>query len=64
MTLGQTILTSYRELQRSWARRADEAFGRAVPPPHDDLARGEFISAFITEGGLSFPAAGSRPRRG
>lgn len=49
MTLGAALLRSYRDLQQSWVRLADSAFGRAVPKSHDEMARGEFISAFICE---------------
>lgn len=55
MTLGQTICQSLRAVQRAWLRRADEAFGKAVPPAHDEICRGEFISAFISDRDLSFP---------
>lgn len=55
MTLGQSILQSYREFQRNWARFADSAFGNAT---QDEAARGEFISAFISERGRNFPRAG------
>jgi len=63
MKLGQSIRKSYRELQQSWARLADSAFSGAVPAAHDEMARGEFISAFISERGLNFPRAGEAPER-
>lgn len=59
MSLGLALRKSYHELQQGWARLADSAFSRAAPEPHDEMARGEFISAFICDRGLSFPA--SRP---
>ena len=65
MSLGLALRRSYHELQQGWARLADSAFSRAAPEPHDEMARGEFISAFICEHGLNFPSndAGSRPLR-
>ena len=60
MTLGHSILQSYREFQRSWTRLADAAFGNAV---QGEAARGEFISAFISERGLTFPKAGDGTRQ-
>ena len=60
MTLGLSILQSYREFQRNWTRLADAAFGNAV---QGEAARGEFISDFISERGLSFPKAGDGTRR-
>lgn len=60
MTFGHSILQSYREFQRNWARLADSAFGNAV---QDEAARGEFISAFISERGLTFPKAGDGSQR-
>ena len=63
MSLGQSIAKSYRELQQSWVRLADSAFGRSLPG-RDETARGEFISDFISERGLNFPTAADdrRPR--
>ena len=52
MSLGHSIARSYRELQQSWGRLADAAFGRSLPG-QDETARGEFISAFICEPGAS-----------
>ena len=63
MTLSQTILNSCREIQRSWTRLADSAFGSAAPAAQDEMSRGEFISAFISERDLSFPAPGRKPDR-
>lgn len=60
MTIGQSLLQSYRELQRSWARMADSAFGDAT---RDEAARGEFTSAFITERGLTFPKSAGAERK-
>ena len=57
MSFGQNLRNSCRELQLRWAQLADSAFSRAIPAAHDEMARGEFISAFITERGLSFPVA-------
>lgn len=54
MTLA-TLRKSYQDLQQSWARLADSAFGNAAPATHDEMARGEFISAFICDRGLDFP---------
>ena len=62
MSLAQTIRRTCRELQERWARMADSAFGRALPADRDETARGEFISDFITERGLSFPAASRQER--
>ena len=56
MTLGQNMRNAYRDLQHCWARLADSAFSRSNPATHDDMARGEFISAFISERGLDLPA--------
>ena len=64
MNLGQHIRQSYREFQQRWTELADSTFGRAVPAARDDMARGEFISAFISERGLSFPRAGDQRRQG
>ena len=55
MNLSLLIRKSCRELQRKWAQHADSAFLNAGPAIHDDVARGEFISAFISERGLNFP---------
>lgn len=63
MTIGQSIARSYRELQQGWARLADSAFGKSLAP-RDEMARGEFISAFISERGLSFPARRQDPHQG
>ena len=63
MTLSQTILNSCREIQRSWTRLADSAFGSAAPGAQDEMSRGEFTSAFISERGSNFPAPGSKPDR-
>lgn len=57
MTLVQSIRRSYQEFQQNWSRLADSAFGA-----RDEMARGEFISAFITERGLSFPKDGNDGR--
>ena len=61
MGLEQNLRTAYRDLQQCWTRLADSAFSRANPSTHDEMARGEFISAFISERGLTFPA--SRPEQ-
>lgn len=58
MSLGQILRKSYRELQRSWTQLADSAFGDSLPLDRDDVARGEFISAYICERGLDRPATG------
>ncbi|WP_290547150.1 hypothetical protein [Aestuariivirga sp.] len=42
---------------------ADRTFGKP-PAVHDEMARGEFISAFISESGRAFPRAGENGRRG
>ena len=63
MTFSQSILNSCREIQRSWTRLADSAFGSASPGAQDEMSRGEFISAFISERGLNIPAPGSKPDR-
>lgn len=65
MSLTQNIRKSYRGIQQAWTSLADSAFCKALPAAHDEMARGEFISAFISERGLSFPAADrqERPRR-
>ena len=62
MTIGRSIAKSYRELQQGWARLADSAFGRSLPG-RDETARGEFISAFISERDLSFPKPDDRRPR-
>ena len=56
MTVGNIILRSYRELQQGWTRMAD-SFDRATLANRDDTARGEFISDFISERDLQFPAS-------
>ncbi len=56
MNFGQIIRVSYRELQRKWDLLAEEAFHRAAPGNRDEVARGEFISAFISEGKSNTPA--------
>lgn len=58
MSLGQTLRQSYRDLQESWTRLADSAFGRAVPATRDEMARGEFISAYICETGAGRSSKG------
>lgn len=63
MALGESILQSYREFQRSWAKLTDSAFGGAVPSTRDEMSRGEFTSAFISERDLSFPTRHERPRQ-
>lgn len=60
MTLGQTLRKSYQDLRESWTRLADSAFGGPGSGRPDDMSRGEFTSAFITERDLTFPA----PRNG
>ena len=62
MTFGQAIRASYRQIQLSWNQLADRAFRNAAPARQDDVARGEFISAFICETDLTLPAA-SRARQ-
>jgi hypothetical protein len=64
MTFGQQIRQSYREFQQRWTDLADSAFGKAMPANHDEMARGEFISPFITERGLSFPRPDRETPRG
>ena len=63
MNASHMIRMSCRELQRKWVLLADSAFGNAVPAIHDEMARGEFISAFISEGGLNFPKIPAAPDR-
>ena len=63
MSLSPSILRSYRELQQGWVRLANSVFGRSVAP-RDEMARGEFISAFISERDLSFPARPQNQRQG
>ena len=63
MSLSQTILNSCREIQRNWTRLADSAFGSTAPAAQDEMSRGEFTSAFISERGLNFPALGNKPDR-
>lgn len=58
MSFGQTLRESFRELQKSWAQLADTSFGRSVPETRDEMARGEFISAYICETGLGRRATG------
>lgn len=60
MTLGQTLRKSYRDLWESWTRLADTAFGGPGSGRQDDMSRGEFTSAFITERDLTFPTPRSR----
>lgn len=62
MSLAQNIRKSYRDIQQVWTSLADSAFSKALPAAHDDTARGEFISAFISERGLTFPAAARQER--
>lgn len=62
MTLGESLRKSYRDLQQGWDRLADSAFGRESTAP-DETARGEFISPFISEGGLTFPRLADKARR-
>lgn len=62
MNVGQAFHNAYQGIQQRWTRLADLSFSRAVPAMHDDTARGEFISAFITERDLTLPAA-FRPDR-
>ena len=40
----------------------DSAFGKESTGP-DEMARGEFISPFISEGGLTFPGQAEKPGR-
>lgn len=63
MSLGQTLRRSYRELQSSWTRLADSAFGGADPRREDEMSRGEFTSAFISERDLTFPTPRDRRDR-
>lgn len=58
MSLGHILRQSYRELQRSWTQLAESAFGDPGPGARDDVARGEFISAYICERGLDRSATG------
>ena len=60
MGLVQNFRSFRSVLRQAWDRMADSAFGE-----RDDMARGEFISAFISERGLSFPTTppAERPRR-
>lgn len=64
MIIPRQLLDSCRAFPGKWAQFTDAAFRRAVPDPRDELARGEFISAFISESGLVFPASPQceRPR--
>ncbi len=61
MGISQNIRKSCRKFQQSLARLADQSFGKAVPAAHDEMARGEFMSAFISDQGLNLPA--TRPER-
>ena len=62
MTLA-TLRKSISDLQQGWDRLADAAFGKASAGAEDEMARGEFISPFISEGGLTFPRPADRPLR-
>ena len=61
MSVRQALRKSYSELQSSWTKLADSAFGGADPRREDEMSRGEFTSVFISERDLTFPA--SRDRR-
>lgn len=63
MTFAQHIRQSYRELQQRWTDLADQAFGKAVASPNDEMARDEFTSAFISEQGATLPRRGGPHRR-
>lgn len=63
MTFAEAISRSYQEIQRSWTRLAESAFGDGAPSARDEMSRGEFTSAFISERDLSFPAPRERPRQ-
>jgi len=62
MTLGESLRKSYRDFQQGWTRFTDSAFGKESTGP-DEMARGEFISPFISEGGLTFPGQAEKPGR-
>ena len=63
MNVSNLIRMSCLELQRKWTMIADSAFLNALPDIHDEMARGEFISAFISERGLNFPNLPAAPQR-
>lgn len=63
MSLADRISRAVRGFQQRWDRMADRTFGKP-PAVHDEMARGEFISAFISESGRAFPRAGENGRRG
>ncbi|WP_421695448.1 hypothetical protein [Aestuariivirga sp.] len=56
MALAQFFLKSCKDLQVSWTRRLDTAFGDAASRALDDRARGEFTSEFMNRPDL--PRAG------
>lgn len=62
MSFAENLRKSYRDLQLGWNRLADAAFGKDAGV-EDEMARGEFISPFITEGDLTFPRRAPRPLR-
>lgn len=57
MSLVHSLRQSYQAFRSAWSRMADSAFGTP-----DEMARGEFTSAFIIEGGRGLPDAGRRER--
>ena len=63
MTFGQQIRQSYRELQKRWTGLADAAFS-ARPALDDEMARGEFISPFISQRHLGLPSSEQETPRG
>lgn len=60
MAFADHIRSTFREFQQGLDRMAERAFGS----PADEVARGEFISDFISERGLGSPATRrDRPQR-
>lgn len=55
-----SVLKSYRQVQEAMSLFADAAFRKARPDAEDETARGEFISAYITESGLDLPQRSER----
>ncbi|MCA3555231.1 hypothetical protein [Aestuariivirga sp.] len=62
MSFADHVRSAVQGFQQRWDRMADRAFGKP-PAAHDEMARGEFISAFISESGLNFPATGKNQPR-
>lgn len=52
------------KLQESWARLVERLFGEAAADAaRDEMARGEFTSAFVTDTGRANPRPGEERRR-